>query len=80
MGLTRRNFLKKTTLASGAVIAVNQNLSAELKSSSNDGPYFGNGCRNGWADQTSISLWSRLTKSPDANWNGKKFIEISKSN
>ena len=78
MGLTRRNFLKKTTLASGAVIAVNQNLSAQLKSSTSEGPYFGNGCRNGWADQTSISLWSRLTKDPDANWNGKKFIEISK--
>ena len=29
------------------------------------GPYFGNGFHNGWADQTSIVIWTRLTKNED---------------
>ncbi len=41
-----------------------------------DGPYFGNGIRNGWADQNSIVLWTRLTKNADLNLNGQKFTEI----
>jgi alkaline phosphatase D len=42
-----------------------------------DGPYFGNGFHNGWADQTSIVLWTRLTKDPDGNWDGEKFLRPS---
>ncbi|MCY1721304.1 alkaline phosphatase D family protein [Prolixibacteraceae bacterium Z1-6] len=42
-----------------------------------DGPYFGNGFHNGWADQNSIVLWTRLTQNPDGNSKGSKFIDIS---
>ncbi|MCF6333885.1 MAG: alkaline phosphatase D family protein [Draconibacterium sp.] len=42
-----------------------------------EGPYFGNGFHNGWADQTSIVLWTRLTKNPEGNAEGTKFMEIS---
>lgn len=41
------------------------------------GPYFGNGVHNGWADQNSISIWTRLTKNPEMNWEGQKFIELT---
>ncbi len=43
-----------------------------------DGPYFGNGVHNGWADQSSITIWTRLTKNPEMNWEGQQFIELSK--
>ncbi len=39
-----------------------------------EGPYFGNGFHNGWADQTSIVLWTRLTQNPEGNTNGAKFL------
>lgn len=39
-----------------------------------EGPYFGNGFHNGWADQTSIVLWTRLTQNPEGNANGAEFI------
>ena len=77
-GITRRNFVKKTTLVSGTIIVTNQILSSCNNVLKNDGPFFGNGCKNGWADQNSISIWSRLTENPNANWKGEKFIEISK--
>lgn len=42
-----------------------------------DGPYFGNGFHNGWADQNSIVIWTRLTQNPEGNSGGTKFIELS---
>ena len=42
-----------------------------------NGPYFGNGIKNGWADQNSIVIWTRLTKIKNAFFKGKPFIEIS---
>lgn len=42
-----------------------------------DGPYFGNGFHNGWADQNSIVLWTRLTQNLEGNAEGAKFIDIS---
>ena len=39
-----------------------------------DGPFFGNGFRNGWADQHSIVLWTRLTKQPELNRTGPQFL------
>jgi len=39
-----------------------------------EGPYFGNGFHNGWADQTSIVIWTRLTKNPELNREGQKFL------
>lgn len=38
------------------------------------GPFFGNGMRNGWADQESIVIWTRLTKMPDLNRDGTPFL------
>ncbi|MBV6641587.1 MAG: hypothetical protein KI791_12750, partial [Cyclobacteriaceae bacterium] len=43
-----------------------------------EGPFFGNGFHNGWADQQSIVIWTRLTQSKEGNADGKKFISISK--
>jgi alkaline phosphatase D len=42
-----------------------------------DGPYFGNGFHNGWADQNSIVIWTRLTQNPEGNADGTQFIDIS---
>ena len=50
---------------------------SSTKSDEVSGPYFGNGLHNGWADQHSITLWTRLTQSAEGNWEGKEFIEIS---
>ena len=43
-----------------------------------EGPYFANGVKNGWADQNSIVLWTRLTQNKSANFKGHPFIEISR--
>lgn len=45
---------------------------------STNGPYFGNGFRNGWIDQTSVSIWTRLTDRPDGDMAGAQFLELSK--
>lgn len=42
------------------------------------GPYFANGIKNGWADQNSIVLWTRLTQNKSAFFKGHPFIEISR--
>jgi len=39
-----------------------------------EGPYFGNGFHNGWADQNSVVIWTRLTKTPELNRKGPKFL------
>jgi phosphodiesterase/alkaline phosphatase D-like protein len=31
-----------------------------------EGPFFANGIKNGWADQNSIVLWTRLTQNKEA--------------
>lgn len=38
------------------------------------GPYFGNGLHNGWVDQNSIVIWTRLTENPEMNRIGPKFL------
>ena len=40
------------------------------------GPYFANGFKNGWADQNSRVLWTRLTQNKEAFFEGKSFLEI----
>jgi alkaline phosphatase D len=40
----------------------------------NEGPYFGNGFHNGCADNTSIVIWTRLTKNAEGNAGGEKFL------
>ena len=76
--ISRRSFVKKASIMSSGIMISNQSISKDLFLNNSDGPYFGNGCKNGWADQNSISLWSRLTKKPKANWKGEKFIDVSK--
>ena len=76
--ISRRSFVKKTSIMSSGVMISNQSIYEDLFLNKSDGPYFGNGCKNGWADQNSISIWSRLTKKPNANGKGEKFIDISK--
>ncbi|WP_372936151.1 alkaline phosphatase D family protein [Mariniphaga sediminis] len=39
-----------------------------------DGPYFGNGFHNGCADQSSVVIWTRLTKTREGNISGEKFL------
>jgi alkaline phosphatase D len=39
-----------------------------------EGPYFGNGVHNGWADQNSIVIWTRLTQNPEGNAGGTQFL------
>ena len=48
------------------------------KQSETVGPFLGNGFHNGWADQNSIVIWTRLTSSAEGNTQGAKFIDISK--
>ena len=43
------------------------------------GPFLGNAMRNSWADQTSIVLWTRTTRSPEMNTAGPRFRSISKT-
>lgn len=40
------------------------------------GPFFANGIKNGWADQNSIILWTRLTQNKEAAFEGHPFKEI----
>ncbi|MFL2577256.1 MAG: alkaline phosphatase D family protein [Flavobacteriaceae bacterium] len=40
------------------------------------GPYFANGLKNGWADQNSIVIWTRLTQEKAAFYEGQPFLEI----
>lgn len=47
-------------------------------SNSPQGPFFANGIKNGWADQNSIVVWTRLTQEKEAFFEGQPFIEISR--
>jgi alkaline phosphatase D len=40
----------------------------------NKGPFFGNGLHNGWADQNSVVIWTRLTSTPEMNRTGPSFL------
>lgn len=41
------------------------------------GPWFGNGVHNGWADQNSVVIWTRLTENPELNRGGTPFISLT---
>ncbi|MDT0554037.1 alkaline phosphatase D family protein [Urechidicola vernalis] len=43
-----------------------------------NGPFFGNGIHNGWADQNSIVIWTRLTKNAERNTKGTPFIAMKR--
>ena len=40
------------------------------------GPFLGNAMRNGWADQTSIVLWTRTTRQPGMLTDGPRFVPV----
>ena len=41
------------------------------------GPFLADGMRNCWADQDSISIWTRTTQFPEMNSTGQKFRALS---
>ena len=41
------------------------------------GPFLADGMRNCWADQDSISIWTRTTQFPEMNSTGQKFQSLS---
>ena len=43
-----------------------------------DGPYFGNGYHNGWVDEHSAVIWTRLTTIPEGRNSNIQFLEISR--
>ena len=43
------------------------------------GPFFGNGMRNGWANQNSIVIWTRTTKNPGMVTDGPDFKVVKQS-
>ncbi len=43
-----------------------------------EGPFLANGLRNGWADQDSIVIWTRLTREPELKLNGVRFLELDR--
>ncbi len=47
--------------------------------SASNGPYLGNSIHNGWVDQDSIVIWSRLTTIPDRVLDGPDFIFFSRA-
>lgn len=40
------------------------------------GPFLANATRNGWADQQSVVIWTRTTRHPEMNVDGRKFVSI----
>lgn len=69
--MKRRKFIKNTAAASTAMVLppfINREKA----------PCFGNGVHNGWADQNSVVIWTRLTKNPELNAQGAPFIELTK--
>ena len=73
------NFWKKLTSIGMILITIATSVilgcSQETKK---EGPYFGNGFRNGWADHNSIIIWTRLATIPDLNKSGVHFKELTK--
>ena len=63
--------LRFVSFACILLVVLLSSCSKQLKTS---GPYFGNGFHNGWADQTSVVIWTRLTSNPDGNLEGQKFM------
>lgn len=61
-----------TALFTGTILLI-----AGCLKESSDGPYFGNGFHNGWADHTSIVIWTRLTSQPEGNAEGAEFIKVN---
>lgn len=73
--------MKRVLLLTVLALMVSLNCSGpaeQKKLRKTDGPFFGNGFHNGWADQNSITIWTRLTTLPDLNKSGIHFNELTK--
>ncbi len=62
-------------ILSGLLILCTITFTSITKNTS-DGPYFGNGFRNGWADQHSVVIWTRLTRRPQMMYPGEAFLPV----
>lgn len=79
--MNRKSFLTRTaSLILGYPIAQWHLVSSKWPGSKGRrfGPYFGNGFRNGWVDQTSAVIWTRLTQTPELNATGQSFFHVSR--
>jgi alkaline phosphatase D len=68
------NFKKLKLISFVALLIVALLSLVSFGKKSEDGPFFGNGFHNGWADQNSIVIWTRLTKTPNAKSDGTDFL------
>jgi len=68
------NLIKKNFVAAAVLLFSILLVSSCTTKKKTEGPYFGNGFHNGWADQTSIVIWTRLTKNPEGNTEGTEFL------
>jgi alkaline phosphatase D len=57
-------------------IAVNPS-DSKVERQDEEGPFLANAMRNSWANQTSIVVWTRTTRTRELNADGKKFIKVS---
>lgn len=71
--MTRSKMLGPKILSMATIIVVAVLYSCQ-SSKNAEGPFFGNGFHNGWADQTSIVIWTRLTRNAELNAKGRKFL------
>lgn len=60
------------------ITACSPSISNTTESGVSQGPFFGNGIHNGWADHNSISIWTRLTEKPEMNAKGTPFLTLTK--
>lgn len=67
----RKRFLSTVGMASFTAIIPS---GRSFSQTPGTGPFLGNGMRNGWADQESVVIWTRLTKKPDMNRDGTPFL------
>ena len=61
----------KNTLSFSLILLL---LGSGCREDNSPGPYFGNGFHNGWADQNSIVIWTRLTSGPEITMKGPQFL------
>lgn len=69
--LSKTAFRVKTSLLFPFLLSL---LLAGCTTRTTEGPYLGNGFHNGWADQHSVVIWTRLTQHPELNRTGQKFL------
>lgn len=66
--------IKKYLIYFGSTLTLFLILAGCNNKKNTNGPYFGNGFHNGWADHHSVVIWARLTKNANGNTEGAKFL------